>query len=219
MTESVPFPLRPHRQGLVIVDMQNDFVRAGAPQEVPEARAMVDVIQRLLTGFREAHRPVFFSRFITGPERTLMWAFSPECTDDQRSCWPGHRRRYLDRNEELEGPAIIDELTPLPADVIIDKFGYNAFHNSHLADSLLAHRIEQVVVAGTVTQICVEDTVRGGFHHNFEMVVAEDAVASFDPELHSASLRGMAMKYARVVPSDIILDALGAGAVVGDNAR
>lgn len=211
MNESVPFPLRPHRQALLIVDMQNDFVREGAPQEVPDARATVYVLQRLMAGFRKAQRPVFFTRFITGPERTLMWAFSPECTDEQRSCWPGHRRSYLDRSEELEGPAIIDELTPLPGDVIIDKFGYNAFHNSHLADSLHAHGVEQVVVTGTVTQICVEDTVRGGFHHNLEMVVAEDAVASFDPELHSASLRSMAMKYARVVSSKTVLDALGSG--------
>jgi nicotinamidase-related amidase len=203
-----PFPLRSNRQGLVVVDMQNDFVRKGAPQEVPDARRILPAVLRLLTTFREAGRPVFFTRFIAGPHRTLMWAFSPECSDDLRSCWRGHLRRYEDRNEFLEGPDVVDELAPLPGEEVIDKFGYNAFHNTNLADALRAHDVAQLVIAGTVTQICVEDTVRGGFHLNLEMVVAEDAVASFDPELHSASLRGMAMKYAVVAPSQAIVESL-----------
>ena len=203
-----PYPLRPDRQGLVVVDMQNDFVREGAPQEVPDARRIVGTVQGLLAAFRAARRPVFFTRFIAGPGRTLMWAFSPECTDTLRSCWRGHHRRYNDRPDELEGPEIIDELSPHPGEDVTDKFGYSGFYNTHLADALHAHGVTQVVVVGTVTQICVEDTVRGGFHQNFEMVVVEDAVASFDHELHTASLRGMAMKYARIVSSDVVLDAM-----------
>lgn len=214
MTESAPYPLRPERQGLVVVDMQNDFVREGAPQEVPDTRRIVPTIQRLVDAFRAAGRPVFYTRFLAGPQRTLMWAFSPECTDDQRSCWPGHYRRYADRPHDLEGPAVIDELIPHPGEQVIDKFGYNAFHNTPLADALHAHGVTQVVVTGTVTQICVEDTVRGGFHHNFEMVAVQDAVASFDPELHDASLRGMAMKYALVVDSEEILAAVESLAAV-----
>ncbi len=206
-----PFSLRPHRQGLVVVDMQNDFVREGAPQEVPDARRILSQVARLITAFREAGRPVFFTRFIAGPHRTLMWAFSPECTDEMRSCWRGHQRQYRDRGGFLEGFDVVDELTPRPDEEVIDKFGYNAFHNTNLADALRAHDVTQVVVAGTVTQICVEDTVRGGFHLNLEMVVAEDAVASFDPELHTASLRGMAMKYAIVAPSLEIVAGLKEG--------
>jgi len=208
VTPRYGFELRPDRQALVVVDMQNDFVREGAPQEVPDARFAIPVIQRLLTAFRSTGRPVVFTRFLAGPGRTLMWAFSPECGDVLRSCWPGHHRRYRDRGDALEGAAVVDELTPIAGEMIVDKYGYNAFHNTFLADSLRAHSVEQVVVAGTVTQICVEDTVRGGFHHNLEMVVVADAVASFDPELHSASLRGMAMKYGLVVESETIVDSL-----------
>jgi nicotinamidase-related amidase len=202
------FPLRPASQALVVVDMQNDFVRQGAPQEVSDARAIVPAIQRLLEVFRRTGRPVFFTRFIAGPSRTLMWAFSPECTDETRSCWPGHQRRYGDRADMLEGPAVIDDLTPRAGEPVIDKFGYSAFFNTNLADALRANAVNQVVVVGTVTQICVEDTVRSGFHHGLEMVVVEDGVASFDAELHAASLRGMSMKYALVVDSDAIIDGL-----------
>ena len=208
------FPLRPANQALVVVDMQNDFVRKGAPQEVSDARIIIPAIQRLLEAFRGSNRPVFFTRFIAGPSRTLMWAFSPECTDETRSCWPGHKRRYTDRAEALEGPGVIDELTPREGEAVIDKFGYSAFFNTSLADALRANAVRQVVVVGTVTQICIEDTVRSGFHHGLEMVVVEDGVASFDSELHAASLRGMSMKYAVTANSDEIIDGLalaGAG--------
>lgn len=205
---SLPFPLRPEVEGLLVVDMQNDFVREGAPQEVPDARAMLPILRRLVDGFRKAGRPVLYTRFIAGPERTLMWTWSPECGPEQRSCWRGHYRAYHDRDEELEGPAVVDELTPLPDEEVIDKYGYGGFHNTILLDALRARRVEQPVVVGTVTQICVEETVREGFHHGLEMVVVRDGVASFDPELHHATLRNLEMKFAAVVDSQRVLEGL-----------
>lgn len=204
----LPFPLRPEVQALLVVDMQNDFVREGAPQEVPNARAMIPLLQRLVSAFRAAGRPVLYTRFVAGPEPTLMWIWSPECGEELRSCWRGHVRRYRDWEEELEGVAVVPELTPLPGEEVIDKYGYGGFHNTALLDALRARHIEQVVVVGTVTQICVEETVREGFHHGLEMVVVRDGVASFDPELHRATLRNLEMKFAAVVEARRILEAL-----------
>jgi nicotinamidase-related amidase len=207
-----PFPLVPASQGLLIVDMQNDFVREGAPQEVPDARDIIPTIRGLVEAFRSAQRPIFYTRFLAGPKRTLMWLWSPECGDEVRSCWPGHFRSYRDRSHELEGPAIVDELTPDGGDVVIDKYGYGGFHNTVLDDAIRARHVSQVVTTGTVTQICVEETVREGFHRNLEMVVVRDAVASFDPELHAATLRNLAMKFGVVASSEEVIASLrGAG--------
>jgi nicotinamidase-related amidase len=203
-----PFSLAPASQGLLIVDMQNDFVREGAPQEVPDARAIIPTIRELIDAFRSAQRPVFYTRFLAGPGRTLMWLWSPECGDAVRSCWPGHFRRYLDRPDELEGPVIVDELAPDEGDVVVDKYGYGGFHNTVLEDALRAGHVSQVVTTGTVTQICVEETVREGFHRNLEMVVVQDAVASFDPELHAGTLRNMAMKFGVVTSSEEVIASL-----------
>ena len=49
---------------LVIVDMQNDFVRTGAPLEVPDARGTIDVQRRLLAAFRARRLPVLYTRFL-----------------------------------------------------------------------------------------------------------------------------------------------------------
>ncbi len=195
------FALRPDDQALLVVDMQNDFLRVGAPQEVPLGRAIVPRIADLIQDFRQRSRPVLYTRFLAGPGETLMTLWSPECGPTQRSCWPGQQRRYGDHDGLLEGAAITDELTPLAGDVVVDKYGYGAFYNTLLSDALRVRGCSQVVVTGVVTQICVEDTVRQGMQRGFEMVVVRDGVASFDEELHQASLRGMAMKFADVMES------------------
>jgi nicotinamidase-related amidase len=199
-----PFALDRGRQALLVVDMQNDFVREGAPQEVPDARATIPVIARLLAAFREAGRPVVFTRFTAGPQRTLLWSWSPQCGPELRSCWPGVRRAYAD-GRELEGHAVIPELEPRADEAVVDKYGYGSFHNTMLEDVLRARHASQVVTVGTVTQICVEETVREGFHRGLEMVMVRDAVSSFDPELHAATLRNIAMKFGRVEPADRLL--------------
>jgi len=203
-----PFPLDPARSALLVVDMQNDFVREGAPQEVPRARRVIGTISTLIAAFRDSGRPVVYTRFTAGPRRTLVWTWSPECGPALRSCWPGEIRRYGDREEPLEGHAVIPELAPRPGEPVVDKYGYGGFHNTTLENVLRAHGATQVVVTGTVTQICVEETVREGFHRELEMVVVSDGVASFDEQLASATLRNLAMKFGRVEPARAVLDAL-----------
>jgi nicotinamidase-related amidase len=204
------FALKPGSSALVVVDMQNDFVRVGAPLEVPDARETIDVHRELLGWFRERERPVVFTRFVAGPRPTLMWKWSPEIAPPVRCCWPGVMRSYGDVEGVRECIAVIDELAPLEGEAQVDKYGYNAFHRTRLTDLLRAHDVDTVVVTGTVTQICVEDTARGAFHEGFQAVVVADAVSSYAPDLHQASLRTLAMKYGRVMPSDEVLAELGA---------
>jgi nicotinamidase-related amidase len=53
---------------LIIVDMQNDFVRVGAPLEVPDARQTIDPHKQLLAAFRLRKLPVIYTKFISMPE-------------------------------------------------------------------------------------------------------------------------------------------------------
>ena len=200
-----PFEIDRQRSALIIVDMQNDFVRQGAPLEVPSARDTVDPQNRLLAAAHALDIPVVFTRFIAGPSYTLIWEWSPELGPETKCCWPGYVREYLDRDKGLDAAEIIDELELGAGDIVVDKYGYNAFFRTNLASHLESRGRDTVVVAGTVTQICVEDTVRGAFHHGYRTVVASDAVSSFDDELHDASLRSMEMKYARVMGAEEIL--------------
>jgi len=193
------FQLKPGNSALIVVDMQNDFVRVGAPLEVPDARETIEVHQELLSWFRERERPIVFTRFIAGPKRTLMWNWSPQLAPPVCCCWPGFQRAYGDIEGERDCVAVIDELAPLPGESQVDKYGYNAFHRTRLTDLLHAHGVDTVLITGTVSQICVDEAARGAFHEGFQAAVISDAVSSYAPDLQRASLQTLAMKYGRVV--------------------
>ena len=193
---------------LIIVDMQNDFVRAGAPLEVPAARDTIRNQKELIGAFRKRNLPVVFTKFISHPHYYLLWNWSPQCKPPTKCCWKGHQRSYQDISGSRDCSEIIDELQPDKQDNIIEKFGYGAFHETPLAKILQASGFNSVVITGTVTQICVEETAREAFHHGFRTTIVEDAVSSFAEDLHVATLKNFAMKFGWVAKSDMILSKL-----------
>jgi hypothetical protein len=64
---------------LLVVDMQNDFVREGAPMEVPDARASLESHRRLISCFRGIGAPVVYTKFLATDTPSLLWLWSPKC--------------------------------------------------------------------------------------------------------------------------------------------
>ena len=201
MKVDLPFSFDIGTAAFVIVDMQNDFVRSNAPLGVPDALQTIEPVNAVQGLFRAAKRPVIFTRFVAGSEPSLLWTWSPQIREPTNCCKIGHRRYYEDIKAEREAIAVIDELNPRADDPIIDKFWYGAFFRTNLEDVLLSFRADTVVVAGTVTQICVEETARQAFHHGFKTIVLRDCVSSFDPQLHEAALKNLNMKFGAVISS------------------
>ena len=186
------------KPALVVVDMQNDFVRVGAPLEVPESRPTIPVHQALLAAARQRKIPVIYTKFIAGPERTPTWQYSPQCEPPVCCCWKGFKRFFKDVGKELDGSDIIDELYPEPGEPIVDKFWYGAFHNTNLDDLLRARHVESVLITGTVTQICVEETARESFKRGFRTTMISDAVSTYAPDLQAAVFKNFAHKFGYV---------------------
>lgn len=195
---------------LVIVDMQNDFVRVGAPLEVSQARETIAIHQELIAFCREKGLPVIYTKFLAGPEPTLIWEWSPMLAPPVCCCWKGHPRRYEDVQKELDCSDIIEEIYPEPEEPIVEKFGYGAFHNTNLEDLLKARHVESLFVTGTVTQICVEETAREAFHRGFKTTLVSDAVSSYMEDLHEATLKNFAMKFGWVFKAGALIDAVAA---------
>jgi len=194
---------------LVVVDMQNDFVRVGAALEVPDARTTIDAHRLLLDAFRARKRPVVYTKFLTFPKPILLWEWSPQALPDTKCCWKGHKRFYPDVGREEECTDVIDELVPATGDPIIEKYCYGAFHGTPLAQTLQFLGVETLVVTGTVTQICVEETARQAFHHGYPTTLVSDAVSSFAPDLHAATLKNFASKFGWVSTAAEVVDGLG----------
>src|SRR5688572_25937815 len=193
---------------LIVVDMQNDFVRKGAPLEVPTALGTAAAQKSLILAFRTHRLPVIYTKFISHPHYYLLWEWSPQCQPPTKCCWKGHQRRYEDIHATRDCTEIIDELSPSSDDIIIEKFGYGAFHGTPLADTLHARGVTTLAITGTVTQICVEETAREAFHHGFRTTLVEDGVSSFAPDLHAATLKNFGMKFGWVAKSERIISAL-----------
>jgi len=190
--------------------MQNDFVRKGAPMEVPDARVTIPQHQELLAFCREIGIPIIYTKFVAGPKRTLMWEWSPQLEPPIWACQRAYRRLYHDVGKELDCADIIDEIYPAPNDYVVEKYGYGAFSHTNLEDILRSLRVKSLVITGTVTQICVEETAREAFHHGYRTTIVSDAVSSYLPDLHASTLKNFALKFGWVLPTAEVLQALAA---------
>ena len=193
------------KTALLIVDMQNDFVLEGGAMKVDDAIKTVPVIQKLLAFSRKNGMPVIFTRFLTGPTRTFLWNWSPQA-ESASNCRRGLAKYYPDVDKTEQCSDVIDELKPiLPEDYVIEKYNYSSFRNTNLIDVLKSEDLDTVIVVGTVTQICVEDTVHDGFAKEIKVIVASDGCSSFQENLHVAALQNFAQKYAVVDSADNII--------------
>ena len=87
--------------------------------------------------------------------------------------------------------------------------GGPAKHVIWLTKGLQNSEYESLLVTGTVTQICVEETARQSFHHGFRTTLVRDAVSSFAPDLHAATLKNFASKFGWVGDSADVMHVIG----------
>jgi nicotinamidase-related amidase len=103
-------------------------------------------------------------------------------------------------------PGIAD----LPADVVIAKRQWGAFHGTELDLQLRRRGIATVILAGVATNFGVESTAREAWQNNYAVIVAEDACASVSAEHHAFSIGKILPRVARVRSTAEILAALEA---------
>jgi len=160
--------LDPTRTAVVVVDMQNDFVRPQGKLHVPAAQDIVGPIVRLLEKARRAGVLVIYTQDLHGPE------------DPEYHIWGEHVKAGT------WGAEIIDELAPQPEDEIVPKPRYDAFYASRMEDLLRTHpHIDTLVITGTVTNICVLHTAGSAALRWYKVIVPKDGVAAlseFDQE-------------------------------------
>ena len=197
------------KTALVVIDMQNDFVREGAPMEVPDARKTIGPIQSLVKMARLHKMPIIYTKFVAGPKQTFLWEWS-RAIPDRDSCIRGIKRKYNDSSGELECTDIVKELYPEPQDYVFEKYNYSAFRNAPLKDILLGNHCDAIIATGTVTQICVGDTVHDAAQEHFKVLVASDGVSSYSELQQKAALELFHAKYGVVETSAEIIRRFGA---------
>lgn len=149
-------------KALIIVDMLEDFVDGALAN--PRARAIVEPLQRLLGHAREAGWVVVFSNDAHQPD------------DPELRVWGPHAMAGS------PGAQVIRALAPRPGarEIVSPKRVYGAFDFTGLDERLKALNVDEVVITGQHTNICVRHSSYGALIRGYRITIPRDAVCAFD---------------------------------------
>ena len=186
--------LRPERTALLVIDMQRDFCEPlgymqSRGEDISAARAIIPIISRVrdaataagmtIIYTREGHRPNLsdlpdIKRLKTARSGAEIGSMGP-------------LGRLLIRGEP--GWDFVPELMPRAGETVIDKPGTGAFRSTDLQHVLLGAQIENIVLVGVTTGVCVTSTARDAADIGLGVLVLGDCCAEPDPANHEMALK------------------------------
>jgi len=195
----------PGHTALLMIDLQHDFCspkglfdRIGKNQDM-----MAPAVQRTAKLVSAARRmgvlPIFIqnqwlpqNRAVSGP--FLRFMIYKQGMDPGEGCCVS----------DTWGAEILPETGIRADDIVVQKWRPSAFHLTNLDMVLRCNDIRSVVLTGVITQGCVESTARDAMFHDYYTVIANDCVATYNKDLHEASLKVMGSRFDMVTSDDLI---------------
>ena len=181
-------PVPVSETALLLCDLQNDFIHPqGAYGRAGQSAAAIAALPARLKPLADAMRAK--GGWIASTHFTLVpgKGGEPFISEHLRQLRP-----FLKKGDFAPGSwghALVDELAP--ADLSVEKLGYDAFWNSRLEWVLRKAGVRRLLVAGIVTNGGVASTVRGAHVREFEVTLLEDGCAAFSDAIHRAAVEGL----------------------------
>jgi ureidoacrylate peracid hydrolase len=198
----------PSKTALLVIDMQNYFVKQGHQSETPLAREIVPNINRLAAELRRRGGHVAWIR---------------NGTTDTRESWSNYHG-YLQKPERAERRLKSMEIGAdgyefwhlndiRPEDAQITKKRYSAFiqGSSNIERHLRDRGIDTLLITGTATNVCCESTARDAMMLNFKVVMVSDGLATNSDQEHNASLSAFYGQFGDVQSVDEVIESLARG--------
>ncbi|MCX5478907.1 cysteine hydrolase [Kaistia geumhonensis] len=195
--------LDPARAAVIVVDMINEFCKPGGRMVLPGYETLVGPQLSVIEAARKTGVPV-------------IWVHDSHRRNMRRD------REYLKRTPHgVEGTwatEIIEDLGARDDEIHVIKHRYSSFFQTDLDLVLKDMLIEQVIVFGVVTNICVRSTVHDAFFNGYEVVVPRDCCAATGPREQESTLYDIATHFGVVSDAASVVAALTSGAVI-DNEQ
>jgi nicotinamidase-related amidase len=192
--------IAPARTALLVIDIQRDFAATGGAMarsgaDMTAIGPAVAQAKLLVDAARAAGVLCVFTRVVTAPHR--------ETAVDRET---NARRGDAATRICAEGTPGAEFVAPLPRDgePVITKRRYSAFAQTGLAETLQARGLDTLVLCGLTTECCIQSSAWDAFERDFHVVIAADAVAAYQPELHRAVLQALELNGAILAAASAI---------------
>ncbi|TDA66479.1 MAG: cysteine hydrolase [Chloroflexi bacterium] len=183
------------KAALLVIDMQYFFLDPASPSYTCGGPAILPKLQKVIRAFRQANRPVIYTRHVHHPDYLdagiMAW------------WWEGMCKEGTPESE------IHQDIAPRPNEKVIFKHRYSAFYNTDLETVLRSLKVEELVVAGIMTNMCCESTARDAYFRDYRVFFLADGTGSVTEEMHLASLLNVAFGFAWVTDVDTVTAQLG----------
>lgn len=177
----------PRETALLIIDVQNDFVKPSGKLYVEGAERIIPSIKKLLSRAREAGATVIF---------TQDWHIKD---DPEFKIWGEHTMA------STWGAEVVNELKPGEMDIIVRKPSYDAFYSTPLDHVLRSRAVRRLILTGLLGNICVSCTAVGAAVRGYELIIPVDSIFSISEFDHISSLRFMnSVLKATLTTSDLL---------------
>jgi nicotinamidase-related amidase len=192
--------LDPKRTALVVVDLQNGFMREDVAHAwCPMAEHVVPAVNRLASALRAAGGGVFWIQNTFDRSCETEWSVMQDMVTAE-----ARARRAAAMSEGTVGNALWPGLDVRIGDEVVRKYRYSAFiqGGSDLPQRLRARGFDTVLITGTVTNVCCESSARDAMMLNFRTVMVSDGCAAVTDAEHSASLIAFYLQFGDVLTAD-----------------
>ena len=189
-----PIKINLTETALVLIDLQKGIV--GMPLAPYSGDAVTANAVKLADRFRAAKAPVILVRVSFSAD----WGDALKLEVDQPASMGSLPPDWAE---------IVPELGPAPADIVITKRQWGAFHGTEMDLQLRRRGIKRIVLGGIATHIGVESTARAAHEHGYAQVFAEDAMTSLSAETHAFSIAHILPRLGLVRSTEEVLAGCG----------
>ena len=161
----------PTRTAVVVVDMQNGFCHPDGSLYAPPSGDAVEPVTDLVSRVRAAGAHVVYTRDVHPPEQ-----FENNHYYDEFDRWGEH---VVEGTWDAE---LVADLDVREEDLVVEKHTYDTFYRTQLAGWLRAHGVDDLLICGTLANVCVLHTAGSAGLRDFKPVLVRDAVGYLEEE-------------------------------------
>ncbi len=176
---------------LVVVDMQNGFCKPDGSLYAPGSESAIEPVASLVDRAHRAGARVVFTRDVHPPEQ-----FDGNHYYDEFERWGEH---VVEGSWDAE---LVPELEVAEDDHVVEKHTYDAFHDTELDGWLSARDIDDLVVCGTLANVCVLHTAGSAGLRDYRPVLVEDCIGAIEDDHREYALEHADWLFGEVVDSE-----------------